>query len=172
MTQRRTCDIMGVTTQPKTGGTPMSHYTHFTTEERELSREMRAQGFRRNTATDGHYSACHADKMYHERRKNCRRKLKLNQHKLRQYVIEKLLEYWSPEQIAGRAKLEKKYQISYTTIYRAIKCGLLPKQLKKQLRICSHYRTHKKDDKRGKIADTAPITERPAGAINRTRQGH
>ena len=170
----------------------MSHYIHFTTEERELSRVMNAQGFsfraiarklnrnvssvsrefNRNTTADGHYSACQADKMYHERRKKCGRKPKLKQEKLRQYVIEKLQSYWSPEQIAGRAKLEKKYHISYTTIYRAIKSGLLPKQLKKQLRICSHYRTHKKDDKRGKIADTVPITERPAGANNRTRVGH
>ena len=110
----------------------MSHYIHFTTEERELSRVMNAQGFsfraiarklnrnvssvsrefNRNTTADGHYSACQADKMYHERRKKCGRKPKLKQEKLRQYVIEKLQSYWSPEQIAGRAKLEKKYHIS------------------------------------------------------------
>ena len=43
----------------------MSHYTHFTTEERE---------FARNSREDGTYSANYADKQYAERRKNCGRK--------------------------------------------------------------------------------------------------
>ena len=37
--------------KPYTGGSKMSHYTHFTTEERELSRVMRAQGFSDCSAT-------------------------------------------------------------------------------------------------------------------------
>ena len=45
MTQKEPRVIMGVTTQPKTGGNNMCHYTHFTTEERELSRVLKAQGF-------------------------------------------------------------------------------------------------------------------------------
>ena len=65
----------------------MCHYTHFTTEERELSRVLKAQGFNvraiartlnrspssvsrefhRNSKADGTYSAHHADKLYHAR---------------------------------------------------------------------------------------------------------
>lgn len=41
-------------------------------------------------------------------------------------------ERWTPEQIVGRAKLEKQpFGFSYPTIYRAIDSGILPKQLKK-----------------------------------------
>ena len=62
----------------------MCHYTHFTTEERELSRVLKAQGFNiraiartlnrsassvsrefhRNSKADGAYSAHQADKLY------------------------------------------------------------------------------------------------------------
>lgn len=72
----------------------MSCFSHFTTEERELSRVMRAQEFScrsiarslnrsnssvnrefaRNSREDGIYSANYADKQYSERRKNCERK--------------------------------------------------------------------------------------------------
>lgn len=72
----------------------MSHYTHFTTEERELSRELKALGysicqiaarlgrnkssvsreFKRNSNKDGSYSAHAADDRYKQRRKNCGRK--------------------------------------------------------------------------------------------------
>lgn len=130
----------------------MSHYGHFTTEERELSRVMKAQGlnytqiaeilgkdkssvsreFARNSREDGTYSANHADKLYAERRKNCGRKLILEDEQAKNYVTEKLEQRWTPEQIAGRAKPEKQpFSISYPTIYRAIDSGILPKQLKK-----------------------------------------
>ena len=72
----------------------MSHYTHFTTEERELSRELKALGysicqiaarlgrnkssvsreFKRNSNKDGSYSAHAADDRYKQRRKRCGRK--------------------------------------------------------------------------------------------------
>ena len=67
----------------------MCHYTHFTTEERELSRVLQAQGlsiraiarmlnrspssvsreFKRNSYSNGTYVAHHADKLYKKRRK-------------------------------------------------------------------------------------------------------
>ena len=67
----------------------MCHYTHFTTEEREMSRVLKAQGlsirviarmlnrspssvsreFRRNCYANGEYAAHHADKLYRKRRK-------------------------------------------------------------------------------------------------------
>ena len=57
----------------------MCHYTHFSTEERELSRVLKARmlnrspssvsrEFRRNSYSDGTYAAHHADKLYQKRR--------------------------------------------------------------------------------------------------------
>ena len=85
----------------------MCHYTHFTTEERELSRVLQAQGlsiraiarmlnrspssvsreFKRNSYFDGTYSVHHADKLYRKRRKNCGRKPKLKSGAAREYVL-------------------------------------------------------------------------------------
>ena len=171
----------------------MCHYTHFSTEERELSRVLKAQGlsiraiarmlnrspssvsreFRRNSYSDGTYAAHHADKLYQKRRRNCGRKPKLKAGAARDYVLEKMALRWSPEQIAGRAKHDKKsFSISFPTIYRAIDTGILPPQLKKIMRFKWKHKKCKGQDKRGKIPDTTPISERPAGAENRSRYGH
>ena len=119
----------------------MCHYTILSTEERELSRVLKAQGlsiraiarmlnrspssvsreFRRNSYSNGTYAAHHADKLYQKRRKNCGRKPKLKAGAARDYVLEKMALRWSPEQIAGRVKRDKEsFSISFPTIYRAI----------------------------------------------------
>lgn len=80
---------------------------------------------------------------------------------------------WSPEQIAGRAKRDNEpFSISFPTIYRAIDTGILPPQLKKIMRFKWKHKKCKTEDKRGKIPNTTPISQRPAGAKNRTRFGH
>ena len=171
----------------------MCHYTHFTTEERGLSRVLKAQGlsiraiarmlnrspssvsreFRRNSYSNGTYAAHHADKLYRKRRKNCGRKPKLKAGAVRDYVLEKMALRWSPEQIAGRAKRDNEpFSISFPTIYRAIDTGILPPQLKKIMRFKWKHKKCKTEDKRGKITNTTPISKRPAGAKNRTRFGH
>lgn len=171
----------------------MCHYTHFTTEEREMSRVLKAQGFsirviarmlnrspssvsrefRRNCYANGEYAAHHADKLYRKRRKNCGRKPKLKEGPARDYVLEKMSLRWSPEQIAGRSKLDNEpFGISFPTIYRTIDSGVLPPQLKKIMRFKWQHKKCKGEDKRGKIPDTTPISKRPAGAENRTRFGH
>lgn len=129
--------------------------------------------FRRNSYSNGKYAAHHADKMYHKRRKNCGKKPILKQDNIREYVIEKMKLRWSPEQISGRAKLDKEhFSISYTTIYRAINSGILPHQLKEIMRFKWKYKKHKKTEKRGKIPDILSIHQRPACADNRTRYGN
>ena len=171
----------------------MCHYTHFTTEEREKSRVLKAQGlsiraiarelgrapssvsreFRRNCYANGDYAAYHADRLYRKRRKNCGRKAKLLDDAIRDYVIEKMNLRWSPEQIAGRAKRDKEpFCISFPTIYRAIDSGILPPQLKKIMRFKWKHKKCKGTDNREKIPNTTPISERPAGAENRSRYGH
>ena len=87
--------------------------------------------FRRNSYADGTYAAHHADKLYKNRRKNCGRKPILISGACREYVLAKMMLRWSPEQIAGRAKLDKElFSVSFPTIYRAVNTGVLPPQLK------------------------------------------
>lgn len=171
----------------------MSQYTHFTTEEREMSRGMRENGysirkiaeklnrspssvsreFKRNSNKDGTYAAYTADKKYLKRRKNCCRKPKLLDENLKAYVLERLNLRWTPEEIAGRARLENAFSISYNTIYRAIDSGILPKSVKKIMRFKSKRNKKKKaDDKRGKIPETVSISERPAEVEARQTVGH
>ncbi|MCM1024222.1 MAG: IS30 family transposase, partial [Prevotella sp.] len=110
------------------------------------------------------YSANYADKQYAERRKNCGRKPILEDETAKNYVVEKLEQRWSPEQIAGRTKLKKQTSsFSYPTIYRAIDSGILPKQLKKIMRFKWKHKKCKGEDKRGKIPDRTSIHERLAG---------
>jgi IS30 family transposase len=82
---------------------------------------------------------------------------------------------WSPEQAAGWLRRKRQLSISHETIYRHIwrdrktggslylhlRCS--PKQRRKRY---GHY------DSRGRLAGKRPISERPAGAQNRSRVGH
>lgn len=173
----------------------MSHYTHFTTEERELLRELKALGysicqiaarlgrnkssvsreFKRNSNKGGSYSAHAANDRYKQRRKNCGRKPMLEKDsKVKEYVIEKLSLDWSPDEISNRAKLDKEtFSISYNTIYRAIDNGIIPKKLRNHLRTKRiKNRKAKSSDKRGKIADRVMISERPENINDRIEMGH
>ena len=170
----------------------MSHYTHLTIEEREKAMVLQKQGkginqiareirrspstvsreMRRNTGADG-YSASGAQRQYAKRRKRCRRKLIFSNETLASYVIERLNRQWSPEQIEGRARLEK-YPIpfSFVSIYRAVAGRILPISLHKQMRIKSKKRSRKPDDKRGKILDCLTIHDRPKSVEKRKSIGH
>ena len=171
----------------------MSQYTHFTTEEREMSRVMKEKGysirkiavelkrspssvsreFKRNTNKDGSYAAYTADRRYSKRRKNCGKKPKLLDEEIKAYVVERLNLRWTPEEIAGRAKLEEDFSISYNTIYRAVDSGLIPKAIKKFMRFKSkRNKKRRKDDKRGRISDTVSISERPEEVETRLTFGH
>ena len=92
---------------------------------------------------------------------------------MREYVLEKLDLRWSPEQIAGRAKLDKKpFSVFYATIHRAVDSGILPKSTKKIMRFTWKHKKCKGEDKHGKIPNTVSIHEHPAGADNLSRFGH
>ncbi len=173
----------------------MSLYKHLIIEERELSMIMLAQGFslraiarklnrspstlsrelNRNSNKDKKYSASTAEKRYRKRRKNCGKKpVLLKNNSLKDYVITNLINGWSPEQISGRAKLDRQpFAISYNTIYRAIAKGVLPKSYRLYLRIKRiKNRKKKNDDKRGKITDGISIHDRASDINNRLEFGH
>ena len=173
----------------------MSSYKHFTMAEREKSMVLLAQNMslreiarnlgrsassvsreiRRNKNKDGSYSSSTAERKYLHRRKNCGRKpMLLKNEEMRQYVEDKLQLCWSPDEIAGRAKLENcSFTLSYNTIYRAIERGDIPKKLRCFLRFKRRKnRKKKKADKRGTIHGAVSFRERPHTAEDRTEPGH
>lgn len=125
----------------------MQSYHHFTLTERESLRISIAEGksirqiandlgkspssisreLSRNRNKDGSYHPWRATTLYIIRRKKCRRRLLLDSNAdMKQWVLEGLAKYWSPEIIAQRWKMENpNSKLSYQTIYAAIKNGYL-----------------------------------------------
>ena len=125
----------------------MSHYTHLTTQEREIIYLFWNQGeslhsiaesvgrnvstisreLSRNSSKEGKYSPSEAESKYKARRKSSCRKKKLAVPEVRQLVQDLFLRHqWSPEQIAYRLRYEQnRIQISYSTIYRGLYAGML-----------------------------------------------
>lgn len=182
----------------------MKHYHHLTIIEREsiwektiLGESARSIGrsmeishttvlrelARNSSPVNNRYRPSTAQAKYKKRRKNCRKKALFEDSGLynavRKYIVELS---WSPEEISQRLKLENnEYQISYTTIYRAINRRLFDeKNVKDSMRgfkqnLRKHgkpYRKGKGDEKRGKINISNSIEDRPATANDRLERGH
>ena len=125
----------------------MSHYTLFTTDEREkilfylaqsksfrfIAKELNrnkssiSREVKRNSEPKGSYSPFNAQRKYLERRKNCKPKRLLTNRTIHDKVQVLFIQHqWSPEQISNRLKLENNpISISYSTTYRGIYAGLL-----------------------------------------------
>jgi len=172
--------------------TMSTSYSHFTPSEREKILILRDRGIsiramarmlgragssisrelRRNLSVDGTYCAHEAESKYRQRRQRCVRKRRLDEPALRELVEEKLLDYWSPEQIDGRLKFEgSKHQVSYATIYRSIHRGML-KIPKRCLRRGGRGPSPHTEETRGRIHDHKTIHERPKSADKRSWFGH
>jgi IS30 family transposase len=90
-------------------------------------------------------------------------------------VVWCLKQQWSPEQAAGWLRRKRQLSISHETIYRHIW-----RDRKQGGRLYLHLRCSPKQrrkrygryDSRGRLAGKRPISERPAGAENRSRVGH
>jgi len=134
----------------------MQSYTHFTLEERESLRQLHNEGqslrqiakkLHRNASSvsrelarnknkkTGQYNAWGATSLYLKRRKRSRRKLRLTTDAvLKDFVSTQLKRYWPPETISEIWNKEHPgNKLSYTTIYAAIRRGILP---------CIHAKTH------------------------------
>ena len=118
----------------------MKKYTNITAEERDKIGILRARGIslseisrilgrskssiseeisRNSFGQD--YVPIYANRRSEERKKNTHKRYPLKNPLVYAYVLEKLREGWSPEQIAGRLnKEEGKKIISYETIYRFV----------------------------------------------------
>lgn len=135
-----------------------------------ISRELR----RNRTPRDGAYRPPLADWYARGRRRRSRRDTQFTA--VDWARVEQLVrEDWSPEQIAGRLRVERQLLISHETIYRRIWMdkragGLLYRHLRgarKQKR--KRYGAY---DSRGRLAGKRPLTARPPGATHRSRFGH
>ena len=129
----------------------------------------------RNRAhSDGTYRPQLADWYARGRRSHSRRNRQFTGVDL-QRIRALLAEHWSPEQVAGRLRLEGRLQISHETIYRYIWAdkaagGTLYTHLRgarKQRR-----KRYGRYDSRGRVAGKRPITARPAVVETRTQVGH
>jgi len=135
-----------------------------------ISREIA----RNRYPTDGSYKSWHAQRMYQGRRRRARQGSRLEV--LEWMEVEALIRQdFSPEQVAGRLKLEGGLRISHETLYRYIwrdkqAGGTLYQHLRgarKQRR--KGYGNY---DSRGRLAGKRRIEDRPAEAEGRTEIWH
>ena len=131
-----------------------------------ISREIR-----RNPSRDKGYKAVGAQRKYHTRRKRCMRKriLGTNEETFR-IVCEGLNQYWSPEQISNT--LPRHNPASFSTIYRAIKSKLIPKEFCIKLRRYGKLLKHRKSRREAyDFSLVRTIAERPTAVDHRNRYG-
>lgn len=144
------------------------------TVSRELKRNMCAA-----STSHPYYRASTAQARYAQRRKSCARPRILDDPETFELVRAKFLEeQWSPEQIEGRLALELGGSpVSDTTIYRAIREGRFDGCIGGRRAACRlrHKGKRRKGaghfERRGKIAVSHSIEERPVAADLRERLG-
>jgi IS30 family transposase len=171
-------------------------YRHLTIDERESILKMRSEQkdmthiaesigrdkgtisreLSRNRCSTGEYKPHLAQRYYTRRRDAAKQPYRLEQNgRLRQHVRHKLKQYWSPEQIAGKLRRDRKADISPVTIYSWImrdkaEGGKLYKFLRQ-----GHRKRRKKRgslNNQGQIPDRRPISERPKAVDKRAELGH
>jgi len=119
------------------------------------------------------YNPEKAYELYKTRRENCRRRCMYEDIPLALYITEKLLSYWSPEQIAKRMLIDNcNTSVSFSSIYRWLNKGLFPraKALKAQLR--RHKKYKKRNNIRNYRLDAKTIHERDKSVLLRERYGN
>lgn len=126
-----------------------------------------------NSTEDGVYQSYWAQKRSERRRRECRRRDRIADRQVREYVHEKLKEDWSPEQIAGRISMDiPGKRVSYETIYQYV--FKKERSLTKYLQ-CGRKKRRKRKNKRAKrimIPYRIGIEERPPQIDERSEYGH
>lgn len=141
--------------------------------ESAISRELA-----RNKGRNGRYDATQAQKRYNKVRKNSVRSRSLDHPELRRYVVEKLTEGYSPEQVSNRlwqdCPGQPRMRVSHEAIYRSIYAD---DRLKRILVPCLRRRRPRRR-KRGERRPTRPfipnrisIEHRPAEVDTEARHG-
>jgi IS30 family transposase len=105
--------------------------------------------------------------------KNSHKRQRMQDERIKQYVLEKLKNYWTPELISGRIELDLGLSISHEAIYQYIYDGnrdlvkFLPRKhgaRKKKWKYRKSKKTH--------IPNRIPIENRPSEADRRMEFGH
>lgn len=174
------------------------HGRHLTMDEREMIAPLRAAGqsqaqiarrlgcdrstisreVRRNGETGGTYWPSRAQARADRRRNESKRPWKLDGTDLEGYVRDRLRQYWSPEQIAGRLRFERpddpggwvSHQGIYDWIARQRAAGATWHTCLRQ----SHRKRRKRygtAEKRGRIVGRVGIEHRPTVVDKRSRLG-
>lgn len=138
-----------------------------------ISREIRRNAY----PTDGRYKPVHACQMARGRRRRARQGTRYSMEQWQ--IVRKLLEKkFSPMQVSGLLKRFGAFAISHETIYQHAwddrrhggdlhtHLRQAPKKRRKRRKRYGRY------DSRGRLAGKRPITDRPPGALNRSRTGH
>jgi IS30 family transposase len=135
-----------------------------------ISRELK-----RNRFGEG-YNAIHAQHSAEERKSLAGKRHPLKDKRTYGYVLERLKEGWSPEQIAGRLALEQGEQmLCHETIYRfiytkALKEDRLWEYLPRKQK--HRYKYHGRKAQRSRIPQRVSIHERGEVINNRSELGH
>jgi IS30 family transposase len=171
----------------------MSAYNHYTLFERESLQKLLGEGkskaeiartlgrsrssvgreIKRNSNKDGSYNFWRATSLYLQRRKHCRRKFRLSDPNLKEFVKAKLKVAWSPETISEKWNEDHpEKKVCFCTLYRAIKRKLIKgvseaKHLRRRGRL-----KYKRGNKEGSLKPDHTIHERPQEANHRTEYGH
>jgi len=172
----------------------MSEYEHLKSEERDRIAELKAIGLgvnaiardlgrcrstisrelTRNSQESGAYRPDYADGSYIYRRQRASRLEK--EPALREYVLDRLSEGWTPEQIAGRLRtgIDRLDPISHETIYAWIYSkARRPEKLWRYLpRRRATRRPMKARRSKDRISGKTHISERSENANTRAEAGH
>jgi len=156
------------------------HSMHFMANDLGRSVSTISRELKRNVNARENYKAVNAQLRYLDQRKKCVKPHKLKQNKaLLDYVKSKLKIEWSPEQIANTLRKEYPWQramrISYESIYAFVyrdkrNGGTLFSHLRQAHR--TRRRRGNFKGMRGRMKGQVNIKLRPAGANNRSRNGH
>jgi IS30 family transposase len=166
---------------------------HLTLEEREVIAQMRFSGrsqadiarslgraestisreLRRNRSRNGYWPVAAQKKA--DLRRSCRpRKPKLSDPDVKRYVQQRLRRYWSPDEIAGRSRLDfprdRRRQVSHQTVYTWIESQ---RTVGRDWRHCLRSSGWKRPNRRncGRIPACTSIERRPAIVDRRGRYG-
>ena len=138
---------------------------------RRLDRDRSTIGreLRRNSDGDTYWASTAQEKA---RQRRCRRPRKLDDPQLNEYVRSGLARCWSPDQIAGRTRRDRRRRwrskLSHTTIYRWIAASEDREHWESLLRF---GRRRKTPETRGKLLARAEIAGRPMIVDRRRRFG-
>ena len=130
---------------------------------------------------NGEYSPIFAQNDALLKSKNSKKHKKLQNIEFQKYVKDRILLYWSPEQISNRLKIEypnnRKMNVSTETIYQfiySVENGIEKARLIKYLRRRKKRRHSRKNkiEHRGKIINLTSIHDRPKSVNTRKEPGH